>query len=47
MHLVGFIARKEYVLYLRPIHLLIGARGGAIGWGTLGSIPDGVIEIFH
>jgi hypothetical protein len=37
----------EYLLYLRSIRLLTGASGGAIGWGTSGSIPDGVIEIFH
>ena len=30
---------------------LYGARGSAVGWGTAlqaaGSIPDGVIEVFH
>ena len=27
--------------------LTYGVRGGTVGWGTAGSIPDGVIGIFH
>jgi hypothetical protein len=40
------LPRQTYVWYL----MLAGARGGAVGWGTAlqaGSIPDGVIGIFH
>jgi hypothetical protein len=34
------------------LHVVVGLRGGAAGWGialqkVAGSIPDGVIGIFH
>jgi hypothetical protein len=30
-----------------PLVLLIDARGGVVGWGTVGLIPDGVTRIFY
>ena len=42
-----------HVVIISSKYILKGARGGAVGWGTAtnqevaGSIPDGVIVIFH
>jgi hypothetical protein len=50
-----FIDSDYMVLVFRSINVWYtgGARGGAVGWGTalqtevVGSIPDGIIWIFH